>query len=151
MAIYLVQHGISLSKDQDPEKGLSEAGKEQSKLIAGVGYHYQIQVYKIVHSGKKRARQTAEIFKTSLHLDGELEQIAGISPMDDVHAFADRVNDFENCMIVGHLPFMERLVSLLTCKDADQQVYRFQNSGIVCMDHEGDNWFIKWTLNPNIS
>ena len=59
-------------------------------------------------------------------------------------------------MVVGHMPFMQRLVSYLTVWSEEIRVYQFQNSGIVCLDNsEGTDskldWFIKWTLNPNIS
>jgi phosphohistidine phosphatase len=54
-------------------------------------------------------------------------------------------------MVVGHLPFMEKLVSYLSAGLVDKRVYKFQNSGIVCLDRENNDWFIKWTLNPDIS
>ncbi|MFH2057477.1 MAG: phosphohistidine phosphatase SixA [Pseudomonadota bacterium] len=151
MALFLVQHGICLSKDKDPEKGLSEKGIEQTKLIATVAKNYQIPVKKIVHSGKKRAEQTAIIFKDTFELDGPVERVDGINPMDDVILFANTIDSKENAMIIGHLPFMERLVSYLTCNNKDILIYRFQNSGIVCLDAQKDGWFIKWTLNPDIS
>ncbi len=44
----------------------------------------------------------------------------------------------------------EKLVSYLTTGSVDILVYRFQNSGIVCLDQEDNGWYIKWTLNPNI-
>ncbi len=42
MALFLVQHGLSLPKDKDPEKGLSEIGKEDTQRIADVARHYAI-------------------------------------------------------------------------------------------------------------
>ena len=62
MAIYLVQHGKSLSKEQDPEKGMSANGVQETERIAEVAAGYKIDVKRIIHSGKKRALQTAEIF-----------------------------------------------------------------------------------------
>ncbi len=59
MSIYLVQHGLSLPKDIDPEKGLSEKGAADVNRIAEVAQGYGVQVSRIVHSGKKRARETA--------------------------------------------------------------------------------------------
>ena len=49
MAVYLVQHGISLPKDVDPEKGLSKEGIAEVERIAGVAKNYHIpeQTYKI--------------------------------------------------------------------------------------------------------
>ena len=69
MALFLVQHGISAPKDIDPEKGLSDFGREETNRIAQVAKGYKIPVQKIVHSGKKRAEQTAAIFHETLALE----------------------------------------------------------------------------------
>lgn len=156
MALFLVQHGVSAPKDIDPEKGLSDFGKEETSRIAQVAKVYKIPVGKIVHSGKKRAQQTAEILHEALALEVPLEQISGINPMDDVESFATAIEAKENLMVVGHMPFLERLVSFIITGNGDCRVYKFQNSGIVCLDMESSDpnqadWFIKWTLNPNIS
>ncbi len=151
MALFLVQHGLSLSKDKDPEKGLSNAGKKDTRRIADVAKSYAIVVAKIVHSGKKRAEQTGIIFQDVLQPKSDLTKISGINPMDDVKAFGDALDPAADLMVVGHLPFMEKLVSYLTAGLEDKRVYKFQNSGIVCLDREDNDWFIKWTLNPDIS
>jgi len=151
MALFLVQHGLSLSKEKDPEKGLSNAGKEDTRRIADVAKSYAIVVAKIVHSGKKRAAQTGIIFQDVLQPKSNIAEISGINPMDDVKAFGDTIDPAADLMVVGHLPFMEKLVSYLTAGLKDKRVYKFQNSGIVCLDREDNDWFIKWTLNPNIS
>jgi len=151
MALFLVQHGLSLSKDKDPDKRLSNAGKEDTRRIADVAKTYTISVAKIVHSGKKRAAQTGIIFQDALQPKSGIAEISGINPMDDVKAFGDTIDPAANLMVVGHLPFMEKLVSYLTAGLEDKRIYKFQNSGIVCLDREDNGWFIKWTLNPNIS
>ena len=156
MALFLVQHGISVSKDMDPERGLSNVGTEETKRIAMVARGYKIPVQKIVHSGKKRAEQTAALYHQALVLETPMKIISGINPMDDVQIFASSIEPQSNWMVVGHMPFMERLVSFLTTGSEHILVYQFQNSGIVCLDVKSgvDNtadWFIKWTLNPDIS
>jgi phosphohistidine phosphatase len=72
--------------------------------------------------------------------------------MDDVAACAAKIDPEENVMLVGHLPFMERIASYLITGSIDQAVIKFQNSGIVCLDKdpETQSWVIKWTLMPNI-
>jgi phosphohistidine phosphatase len=156
MALFLVQHGISAPKDIDPERGLSDFGREETHRIAKVAKGCKIPVQKIAHSGKKRAEQTAGIFHEILALEIPTKEIAGINPMDDVRTFAATIELEENLMVVGHMPFMERLVSFLITGSENCRVYKFQNSGIVCLDmergedHKAD-WFIKWTLNPDIS
>jgi phosphohistidine phosphatase len=155
MALFLVQHGRSAAKDIDPRKGLTDLGREETKRMASVAKGYEIPVQKIVHSGKNRAEQTAVIYQEALAVKNPIEAISGINPLDDVQLFAATINPEDNLLVVGHLPFMERLVSFLTTGSPDTRVYRFQNSGIVCLDvqHETESnpdWFIKWTLNPTI-
>ncbi len=151
MALYLVQHGKSLSKDQDPEKGLSDEGKLDSGRIAKVAAGYNIGVSQIGHSGKKRALQTAQIFADILQPEKETAEVSGIGPLDSVREFAENIDPAENKMVVGHLPFMEKLVSFLTCGDEEKTVFKFQNSGIVCLDVKEDGWYVKWALMPHIS
>ena len=152
MAIYLVQHGRSLPKNMDPEKGLSDEGKAEVQRIAAVAVEYGIHVEQIRHSGKKRARQTADIFAAHLKPNKGVTITNGMDPLDDVIAFACGLPIEEDMMLVGHLPFMQRLTSYLILGTADPPVFRFQNGGIVCMDRVEDsqNWIIQWTLMPNI-
>lgn len=152
MALYLVQHGRSLPRESDAEQGLSSEGVAQVERIAGVARGYRVRVSKILHSGKKRARQTADIYGGFLEPAGGIEECAGLNPMDDVSSFAGRVRSDENLMVVGHLPFMEKLTSHLVAGPVERRVFKFQNGGIVCLDKEaGDRyWFIKWTLMPEI-
>ncbi len=153
MALYLVQHGKSLPKDADPEKGLSEEGQSEVEMIAAVARGYGVAVAGISHSGKKRARQTAEIFATALDAKDRVTQRSDINPLDDVTAVAQGVSADENQMLVGHLPFMERLTAYLITGSIDRPVFKFQNGGIVCLDQDPEArfWFIKWTLMPHIS
>lgn len=152
MALYLVQHGKSLPKDVDPAKGLSEEGIADVQRIAEVAAGYNCKVGKISHSGKKRAKQTAEIFNSNLNPQNGIEEISGINPLDDVTEFSKTLSAEDNQMIVGHLPFMERLTSYLIIDSTEPPVFKFQNGGIVCLDKHPDtqNWIIKWALMPNI-
>ncbi len=152
MALYLVQHGLSLSKDEDPEQGLSAKGKAATQRVATVAEGYKVQIKTIHHSPKKRAQQTAELMAAALKPSSGVEQRPGLLPMDDVSQLAASLASSDELMLVGHLPFMERLTSLLTTGSPEHRVFKFQNSGIVCLDQEPEaqTWFIKWTLMPNI-
>ena len=152
MALYLVQHGQSLPKDVDPDQGLSDEGIAETKRIAEVALNYRIQVALIKQSGKKRARQTADIFADTLQPAGGVEETVGLKPMDDVAAFAASLDAAANQMLVGHLPFMERMAAFLVTGSADKPIFKFQNSGIVCLDKDPNSgsWIIVWTLMPKI-
>ena len=152
MALYLVQHGKSLPKDVDPDQGLSDEGIAETKRIAQVALNYQVRVAKIQQSGKKRARQTAEIFAAALNPAGGVEEVGGIKPLDDAKAFAAAVDSTADIMLVGHLPFMERMTSYLVTGSDGKPIFKFQNSGIVCLEQDPDSnsWAIVWTLMPKI-
>ncbi|MCP4024510.1 MAG: phosphohistidine phosphatase SixA [Desulfobacteraceae bacterium] len=151
MAVFLVQHGFSLPKDKDPEKGLSQEGKENTLKITQVAKSYGIPVKEICHSTKARAAQTAQIFNDALAPERGISMIDGIKAMDDVKIFSQSIDAAKDVMYVGHLPFMEKLVSYLICGSDDKKVFKFQNSGVVCLDTDDDGWFVKWSLSPNIS
>ncbi len=152
MALYLIQHGKSLPKDQDPDQGLSEEGATETERIASLAQDYGVSVSQIRHSVKTRARQTAEILAAALKPQNDIREISGIKPMDDVAACAAKIDPHENVMLVGHLPFMERITSYLITGSIDQALIKFQNSGIVCLDKDPETqaWVIKWTLMPNL-
>jgi phosphohistidine phosphatase len=152
MALFLVQHGYSLPKDKDPKKGLSPEGIAETKRIAEVAKAYHVLVSGITHSGKTRARQTAEIFESILKPEQGIQENTGLNPLDDVTAFADKIDSAANRMLVGHLPFMERLTSYLITGSIETPVFKFQNSGIVCLGKYPTTpfWVIKWALMPNI-
>ena len=152
MALFLVQHGKSLPKDVDPDQGLSDEGIAETEHIANVAKDYGVNVKIIKHSVKTRARHTAEIFASALNPQGNIQEVSGIKPLDDVAAVAETLNPNEDVMLVGHLPFMERMTSYLITGSIERPVLKFQNSGIVCLDKDPEtrSWFIKWTLMPNI-
>ena len=151
MALFLVQHGKSLPKDVDPEKGLSDEGAEEVERVARAAGKYGIAPSTILHSGKKRARQTAEIMARALNPPKGVQEMEGLAPLDDVTKVKLKTED--HVMLVGHLPFMERLTTYLTAgSDERPAVVRFQNGGIVCLDRdpEARSWFVKWMLVPHI-
>jgi phosphohistidine phosphatase len=152
MALYLVQHGKALAEDVDPERGLSEEGISEVERIAGTAGGYRVRVSVIEHSGKKRARQTAEILAAALRPAKGVLARSGLNPQDEVKPVAREAVAGRDAMLVGHLPFMERLASYLVTGKADKLVFRFQNGGIVCLDQEPDArlWHIKWALMPHI-
>ena len=153
MSLYLVQHGQSLPKDVDPDQGLSEKGVTETGRIAEVAKSYQIKVEQIMHSVKTRARKTADIFASALNPTGGVKKVEGLKPMDDVAAFAAALNPDTNTLLVGHLPFMERMTAYLVTGSIDKPVFKFQNSGIVCLDQDPEtkSWVIIWSLMPRIS
>jgi phosphohistidine phosphatase len=152
MALYLIQHGKSLSKDQDPDQGLSAEGIAETERMAKLAKDFDVAVSQIRHSAKTRARQTAEILAEALNPKQGIQEVSGIKPLDDVAAYAEDIDPAEGIMLVGHLPFMERMTAFLITGSIDKPVFKFQNSGIVCLDKdpEAQAWVIQWALMPTI-
>ena len=153
MAIYLIQHGKSLSKDQDPQKGLSTEGAAAVRRMAQVAATYDVPVTAVLHSGKQRARQTAEIMAAAVNPQNGIQAVDGIAPLDDVIAFAGTLDLSSNVMIVGHLPFLEKLAAYLITGQENKPVFQMQNGGILCLDYyKGtEQVAVKWALMPNVT
>ena len=151
MTLLLVQHGKNLPKEKDPERGLSPEGRKDVERVAELLRNYRVPVYEIWHSGLKRASQTADIFASRIEKSISPLRKDGLAPLDDVTNL--NLDRDENLMIVGHLPFMERLVSFLVAGSPDRPpVVKFQNGGIVALDKndETGSWYIKWMLFPRM-
>jgi len=153
MSFYIVQHGLSLPKEEDPEKGLAPEGIEDVKRIAMVARNYGVPVGRILHSPKKRARQTAGLIGEVLQPARGIIELSGINPLDDVVEFSAQVDFKANTMVVGHLPFLERLTSFLIIGRQDPLLFKLQNGGILCLDQveNADTPAIKWALMPRVN
>ena len=151
MSIYLVQHAPAVAKEEDPARSLSAEGVATAERIAAVAAGYHVQVARILHSGKKRARQTAEIFAAALAPPGGVVAHEGLDPHDDPVRFLPALAGQDDVMVVGHLPFLSRLTSLLIAGDPDLPIFLYQNGGIVCLTEIAEGkWAIQWTLMPKI-
>ncbi len=53
MRIYLTQHGLAAPKDVDPDRSLSEQGREDIRRLADFPGRAGIKVGQVLHSGKR--------------------------------------------------------------------------------------------------
>ena len=152
MRIYLMQHGKPVSKEEDPDKPLSEQGRDDVARVAQFLKRCDVTIDKIFHSGKTRARQTAEIVMSSLNPGETPKEKSGLSPLDDVKEIARQVNERDkDLLIAGHLPHLGKLVSLLVAGSDTIPVVSFQQGGVVCLEKgEEGGWTISWMLVPEI-
>ena len=151
MKVYLVQHGEALAKDVDPDRPLSPKGKHDVEQLAGLLQKSSVTVDRVLHSGKMRAHQTAEILAELLLLKGECEAIDGINPNDPVQAFSIKVHKLKHdTMVVGHLPFMAKLVSYLVTGEEEVDIVDYKPGSAVCLEQDVEQkWRICWMLRPD--
>jgi len=152
MKLYLVQHGRAQSKDIDPQRSLTDEGKEETKRIAGFIKKRALSVDCLWHSGKKRAAQTAEILSGVFNVNNPVETRDGLAPKDDVDKVVSEINAAEgDIMIVGHLPFLSKLASRLLSGREKAEVVKFTYAGIVCLERdEENNWHLEWAVIPGL-
>jgi phosphohistidine phosphatase len=152
MNLYLVQHGEACVKDVDPKRPLTEHGKAEVERLAAFLHQAGIQVARLIHSGKLRAVQTAEILAKAIGPGVELESSGLINPNDNPKAFDWQQGSWiKDTLIVGHLPFLAKLVSHLVIDDEDRLITAFQPGSVVCLEHQNDTlWQINWMIRPEL-
>lgn len=154
MKLFLVQHGDALAKDVDSDRALSDQGEKYVARMA-VFLKGKVNPNKIIHSGKTRARQSAEILAQTLAANITPEAVSGADPNDPVAPFAKKLEESDgNLLFVGHLPFLSKLVSQLTTAHSGAFT-DFHPGGMVCLSlNEGKtediSWQIQWMLQPEL-
>ncbi len=151
MKLYLVQHGEAVAKEVDPVRPLSERGVADVEKMAQFLKRNGVGAERVLHSGKRRAQQTAGMLAAVLMPAAEPEPVAGIGPKDDVVAFSGKLADLSGDMLVaGHLPFMSQLVAWLVAGSKDHAVVVYQPGSVVCLEQQESGWAIAWMLRPEL-
>jgi phosphohistidine phosphatase len=152
MFLYLVQHAEALSKEADASRSLSEKGIEDIKKVAGYLSGLRIKVEMICHSGKMRALQTAQVLAEHLNFLKDLSYTDGLAPMDHPKMWYDRLSHMnENMILVGHLPHLGQLASLILCGNAEKKLIDFKMGGVVCLKRlEDGKWAVEWMIIPEM-
>ena len=179
MELYLVQHGESVPEREDPARPLTERGRQEVERVARTVAKLRValDLVAISHSGKLRAQQTAEILAEHLQPARGVLQVSSLAPKDDP-AIARQALEASGGpqMLVGHLPHLSRLASLLLVGDAAREVIAFRMGGIVCLGRDvgsaaaggigggsagdtagtaavrrGGAWRLHWVLTPELA
>lgn len=152
MKLYLVQHGEAFTKEVDPDRPLTDQGKEDIDRLAEFLKQAGIQVDRVLQSGKLRAIQTAERLANAIAPQAEPEASGLINPNDNPKAFDWQSDSWDRDMLViGHLPFMAKLVSHLLIEDENRSIIAYQPGGIVCLERLSDaRWQINWVIRPEL-
>ncbi len=153
MKLYLVQHGEAKPKSEDPERPLTERGRDDVGRVADFARRANVQVHQIRHSGKLRAEQTATILAEHLQPADGVVALPGLAPRDDVGRVAELLSrETQSLMFVGHRPFMDRLAGLLVTGDRERGVVGFLQGGIVCLERDPQawTWLVRWVVTPDL-
>ncbi len=152
MKLYLVQHGKAASKEIDPQRPLTEEGRKDVQRIAAFIKPLGLCVDCLWHSGKKRTAQTAEVLAEAVKINNPQTARDGLGPNDDAAALRDELASAgQDIMIVGHLPFLSKLASLLLSGSELGEIVAFKNGGVVAMSSSEENlWRVDWIVTPQL-
>lgn len=152
MKLYLVQHGEACAKEVDPDRPLTAQGRADIDRLAGFLGRAGVRVDRVMHSGKRRAAQTAERLAAAIAPGVELETSGLLDPNDSPRAFDWQSDSWDrDTLIVGHLPFLAKLVSHLLIEDENRLVTAYQPGSAVCLErYEDSQWRINWMIRPEL-
>jgi len=127
MKLYLVQQGDAKTKEESPDRPLTDKGKDVSeKTACFAAEQAQISVNAVLHSGKTRARDTAEIMAAYLCPTKGVSEEKDLLPNDDPQEWASRLSEEkEDIMLVGQLPHLSKLASLLLAGSYEKDIIDF--------------------------
>ena len=146
MGLYLVHHGDAVGPDIDVMRPLSARGRHDTERVAQEAARRKARPDAIWHSGKLRARQTAEIFWRACNPLAAFSASRGLQPEDPPAWIRDQLEaETRSIMIVGHMPHLPRLFDLLRGDDGVRERH-FPQHGCVALARDQDGWKELWRV-----
>ena len=148
MHLFLVHHGDAVGPDVDPRRPLSSKGREAVERAAEDAAARGARPAVVWHSGKLRARQTAEAFWRACNALAELSATRDLQPDDPPSWLRDRLRgEPRDILIAGHFPHLPRLLALLL-NGTDDRPASFPLHGVVALEtiDDGETWREQWRI-----
>jgi phosphohistidine phosphatase len=146
--LYLVHHGDAFGPDVDPQRPLSAVGRAAVDFAAAKAAARGAKPSVVWHSGKLRARQTAEAFWRACNALAVFSATKDLQPDDPPEWIYDRLRgESRDILIAGHFPHLPRCLSLLL-GGADGTAADFPLHGVVALvtDDGGETWQEEWRI-----
>jgi phosphohistidine phosphatase len=152
MRLYLVRHGEAKPKEADSARHLTSRGAAEVRKVAAFLKGKRLAVAGVWHSGKTRAEQTAEIIAEALKVPEKVREQPGLAPNDPVKPVVQQVLlAGQDLMIVGHMPFLGKLASVLLAGNESVEAVSFGLSGVACLQRDKQGrWALLWLVGPEM-
>ena len=147
MLLYLVHHGDAVGPEVDARRPLSTTGVAGVERVAAQAAANGARPQIVWHSGKLRAKQTAEAVWRACNALAEFSATRDLQPDDPPHWFRDRLRgETRDIAIAGHYPHLPRLLALLLT--GGEAGASFPAHGMVALvtEDEGDSWREIWRI-----
>ena len=148
MHVYLVHHGVAVGPEEDARRPLSAVGLAGVARVAATAAALGAKPDVVWHSGKLRAKQTAQEFWRACNALAEFSASRDLQPDDAPQRIRDRLRaETRDIAIAGHFPHLPRLLALLVT--GGEAGVDFPVNGIVALvtDDEGETWRELWRIN----
>jgi phosphohistidine phosphatase len=160
MNLYLLRHGIAVDPGTpdfatDAERPLTPKGRRRLRQIAGAMGALKISFDVILSSPYVRAAETAEIVAKILKRQKKLKFTDELTPGGNPKSLVQLLNDFrprpKNVLLVGHEPYLSRLIALLTAGNTGMEI-DLKKGGLCKLETESLRYgrcaTLEWLLAP---
>ena len=134
MKVYLMQHALAYSSQEDQERPLSPAGIDQAKAAAKGIKRLGLTFDLIVASPKRRAHQTAALIAEGVRFPhSDILTTEAVLPQSQPQELLDLLQKElpqSSVLVVGHMPQLGELSSQLL----QGGEILFENAGLACFE-----------------
>ena len=149
MRLYLVHHGDAVGPGLDPRRPLSPAGQGAVERLAAEAARRGARPEVVWHSGKLRAKQTAEAFWRACNALADFSAMRDLQPDDPPSWMRDRLlGESRDILIAGHFPHLPGLLSLLV-EEGSRDLFPLHGVVALSTPDEGATWIEEWRLGDN--
>jgi phosphohistidine phosphatase len=143
--VFLVHHADAVAGNIDHMRPLSPRGLAQAEQVAKELAARGAKPAAIWHSGKLRARQTAEVCWRAVNPFAAFTAVRGLQPEDDPETIAVALAaEDRDVLLASHMPFLPTLLHRLTTGRRDRMSAAFPLNGVVALERDGDVWTERW-------
>jgi phosphohistidine phosphatase len=146
VTVYLVHHGAAVDPQVEAMRPLSEDGRRDTEQLARLAADRGVRPLHVWHSGKLRAKQTAELYWRHCNALASFKAVRGLQPTDDPTLVHHLLLDAADAplMLVGHYPHLPATLRLLTTGSldvvggAETAAAAFPQHGLVALEPTAD-------------
>jgi phosphohistidine phosphatase len=162
MNLFLLRHGIAAEPgvagyEPDSKRPLTSKGKDRLREAVRAMKVLDLSFDLILSSPFLRAKQTADIIANRLKLRKKLAFSEDLTPAGNPRLLIQQLNQFrpepENVLLVGHEPYLGRLVGLLAAGNTSLEL-DFKKGGLAKLEAEyllyGRCAKLVWLLTPRL-
>ncbi len=159
MNIYLIRHAIAedeTADKEDSQRALTDKGAKKMRQIAKGLRKLGVEFDIILSSPYLRAKETAEILGDVFKIKKQIAYTDNLMPTGDPDLLITEINEKyteDAIALVGHEPYLTRLVSLLSAQAAPLEI-TLKKGGICRLSaddlHHSRQASIEWLLTPGV-